>query len=75
MPARQLHLNLNAFSTCVYPGSWLLPDVPDDNFFSVAHDQDLARITERGKFDAFFLADAPRTLRRGGDAAAVRPGP
>jgi FMN-dependent oxidoreductase (nitrilotriacetate monooxygenase family) len=70
MHGRQLHLNLNAFTTGVYPGSWLLPDVPDDNFFSVEHYQHLARVAERGKFDSFFLADAPVM---GGEAGARPP--
>jgi FMN-dependent oxidoreductase (nitrilotriacetate monooxygenase family) len=67
--ARQLHLNLNAFNTGVYPGSWLLPDASDDGLFSAAHYQNLARIAERGKFDAFFLADAPAL----GSEAGPRP--
>src|SRR6202453_369622 len=70
MPGRQLHLNLNAFTTGVYPGSRLLPDVHDDNFFSVEHYQHLARVAERGKFDSFFLADAPVM---GGEAGARPP--
>jgi FMN-dependent oxidoreductase (nitrilotriacetate monooxygenase family) len=59
MAARELHLNLNAMSNGVYPGSWLLPDAAVDGFFDLAHWQNLAKIVERGKFDAYFLADAP----------------
>jgi FMN-dependent oxidoreductase (nitrilotriacetate monooxygenase family) len=59
VPDRQLHFNLNAFSTGVYPGSWLLPDALDDAFYNIEHYRNLARTIERGKFDAFFLADAP----------------
>jgi FMN-dependent oxidoreductase (nitrilotriacetate monooxygenase family) len=59
MAARQLHLNLNSFSTGVYPGSWLLPDVSDDSFYSVENFLRHAQIAERGKFDAFFLGDIP----------------
>jgi FMN-dependent oxidoreductase (nitrilotriacetate monooxygenase family) len=57
--ARELHLNLNAMSNGVYPGSWLLSDSVDDGFYNLDHWLNLARIAERGKFDAYFLADAP----------------
>ena len=66
---RELHLNLNAMSNGVYPGSWLLPDAAVDGFFDLAHWQNLAKIVERGKFDAYFLADAPAL----GAEAGMRP--
>jgi FMN-dependent oxidoreductase (nitrilotriacetate monooxygenase family) len=56
---RELHLNINAFSTGVYPGSWLLPGVNPNNFFDIDYYVALAQTAERGKLDAFFLADAP----------------
>ncbi|WP_261554925.1 LLM class flavin-dependent oxidoreductase [Frankia tisae] len=56
MSERRLHLNVNVTGTGRHPGAWRLQDDPalfaDIDFFV-----DIARIAERGTFDAVFIAD------------------
>ena len=56
---RQLHLNVNLLHSGVYPSAWRLPDSRPDAFIDIDHYVRVARIAERGKFDAIFLADTP----------------
>ena len=55
------HIRLNAFDmNCVghqSPGLWTHPDDRADSYNMLEYWTDLARILERGKFDALFLAD------------------
>ncbi|APF40559.1 LLM class flavin-dependent oxidoreductase [Neomicrococcus aestuarii] len=54
-------ISLNAFDmTCVShqsPGLWRHPDNRADEYNTIEYWTDLAKILERGKFDALFLAD------------------
>ncbi|MCJ2111941.1 LLM class flavin-dependent oxidoreductase [Methylobacterium sp. E-025] len=59
MSGRQLHLNVNLLHSGVYPSAWRLPDSRPDAFVDVDHFVRVARIAERGKLDAIFLADTP----------------
>ncbi|MCJ2010691.1 LLM class flavin-dependent oxidoreductase [Methylobacterium sp. J-092] len=59
MSGRQLHLNVNLLHSGVYPSAWRLPDSRPDAFVDIDHFVRVARIAERGKLDAIFLADTP----------------
>ena len=54
-------IRLNAFDMCCVghqcPGLWTHPDDQADRYNTLEYWTDLARILERGKFDALFLAD------------------
>jgi FMN-dependent oxidoreductase (nitrilotriacetate monooxygenase family) len=54
-------IRLNAFDMCCIghqsPGLWTHPDDHADSYNTLEYWTDLARILERGKFDALFLAD------------------
>lgn len=56
---RELHLNVNLLHSGVYPSAWRLPENRPDAFIDIDHYVRVARIAERGKFDAIFLADTP----------------
>ena len=56
---RELHLNVNLLHSGVYPSAWRLPDSRPDAFIDIDHYVRVARIAERGKLDAIFLADTP----------------
>lgn len=56
-PERLLHLNVNAAGSGAHPGSWRWPDAAPQDVHDPAHFARLARIAERGLFDAVFLAD------------------
>jgi FMN-dependent oxidoreductase (nitrilotriacetate monooxygenase family) len=43
----------------VYPSAWRLPESRPDAFVDIDHFVRVARIAERGKLDAIFLADTP----------------
>src|SRR3954463_14304133 len=64
MSARQLHLNVNLLHSGVYPSAWRLPASQPDAFMDVGHYVRVARIAERGKLDAIFLADTPSVSDR-----------
>jgi FMN-dependent oxidoreductase (nitrilotriacetate monooxygenase family) len=53
---RQLHLNVNITSTGRHPGGWRVLKDPA-SFVQVEFFQEIARIAERGTFDAVFLSD------------------
>lgn len=59
MSGRQLHLNVNLLHSGVYPSAWRLPESRPDAFLDIDHFVRVARIAERGKLDAIFLADTP----------------
>jgi FMN-dependent oxidoreductase (nitrilotriacetate monooxygenase family) len=59
MSRRQLHLNVNLLHSGVYPSAWRLPDSRPDAFIDIDHFVRVARVAERGKLDAIFLADTP----------------
>ncbi|QGY05377.1 LLM class flavin-dependent oxidoreductase [Methylobacterium mesophilicum SR1.6/6] len=59
MSGRTLHLNVNLLHSGVYPSAWRLPDSRPDAFVDIDHFVRVARIAERGKLDAIFLADTP----------------
>ncbi len=56
---RELHLNVNLLHAGVYPSAWRLPESRPDAFVDVDHYVRVARVAERGKLDAIFLADTP----------------
>ncbi|KAB1071732.1 LLM class flavin-dependent oxidoreductase [Methylobacterium planeticum] len=64
MSARRLHLNVNLLHSGVYPSAWRLPASRPDAFMDVGHYVRVARIAERGKLDAIFLADTPSVSDR-----------
>ena len=59
MSSRHLHLNVNLLHSGVYPSAWRLPQSQPDAFVDIDHFVRVARIAERGKLDAIFLADTP----------------
>lgn len=64
MSKRKLHLNVNLLHSGVYASAWRLPDSDPGAFFDVGHYINVAKIAERGKFDAIFLADTPAVTDR-----------
>lgn len=54
--ARELHLNVNVTGSGRHPGAWRLQDDPN-LFVDVDFFTHIAKIAERGTFDAVFLAD------------------
>ncbi len=59
MSGRHLHLNVNLLHSGVYPSAWRRPESRPDAFIDIGHFVRVARIAERGKLDAIFLADTP----------------
>ena len=57
-PPRQLHLNTNVLSSGKHEAGWRIQDDPF-GFLDVEYYRNIARIAERGTFDALFLADHP----------------
>lgn len=64
MAERQLHLNINALHAGFYASAWREPESDPKAFFSIEHYINIARIAEKAKFDAFFLADVPSVSDR-----------
>src|SRR6218665_3866086 len=64
MSERQLHLNVNLLHSGVYASAWRLPDSDPGAFYDIQHYVNVAKIAERGKFDAIFLADTPAITDR-----------
>lgn len=54
---RQLHLNINILNSGFHGASWRAKTGVPDAFISVEHYVRTAKIAERGKLDAVFLAD------------------
>ncbi|MGW0020255.1 LLM class flavin-dependent oxidoreductase [Rhodococcus sp. NPDC003382] len=55
---RQLHLNTNALNAGKHPAAWRIQDDPR-GIVHIEYYRNIARIAERGTFDALFLADGP----------------
>lgn len=55
--SRQLHLNINILNSGFHGASWRAKTGVPDAFISVDHYVRTAKIAERGKLDAVFLAD------------------
>jgi FMN-dependent oxidoreductase (nitrilotriacetate monooxygenase family) len=54
---RRMHLNVNLAGAGAHPGAWRLDDKSPTAVYDAAHYEHLARVAERGLFDAVFLAD------------------
>lgn len=73
MPAatrRPLHLNLFAMGVGHHKAAWRAPESRVEDIGDIAYWQELARIAERGKLDAVFLADGQSVT-----ASAMQDGP
>src|SRR3984885_12907765 len=55
--SRQLHFCAFMRPTTIHTGAWRYPGAFPDANFNLAHLKRLAQTLERGKFDAFFMAD------------------
>ena len=62
---RQLHLGAFMRPTTIHTGAWRFPGAYPDANFNLAHLQRFAQTLERGKFDAFFMADRSEERRVG----------
>jgi FMN-dependent oxidoreductase (nitrilotriacetate monooxygenase family) len=54
---RTLHLNLNFLNAGTAGGAWRYSEQAPDSFIDVKYYGEIARLAEKGKFDAVFLAD------------------
>ncbi|CAM2151947.1 Nitrilotriacetate monooxygenase component A [Pararobbsia alpina] len=54
---RQLHLGAFMRPVTIHTGAWRYPGAWPDANFNIAHIKRLAQTLERGRFDAFFMAD------------------
>lgn len=59
MSRRELHLNVNTLNSGFYGSAWRAPGGDPTAFIDVRHYVRVAKIAERGTFDAIFLADVP----------------
>ena len=57
MSSRQLHLGAFMRPVSIHTGAWRYPGSFSDANFNLAHLVRFAQTLERGKFDAFFMAD------------------
>jgi FMN-dependent oxidoreductase (nitrilotriacetate monooxygenase family) len=57
MQKRQLRLGAFMRPTTIHTGAWRYPGAFPDANFNLAHIRRFARTLERGRFDAFFMAD------------------
>ena len=57
MSARQLHLGAFMRPISIHTGAWRYPGALPDANFNLTHIKRMAQVLERGKFDAFFMAD------------------
>jgi len=55
--SRQLRLGAFMRPVSIHPGAWRYPGAWPDANFNFGHIKQLAQTLERGKFDAFFMAD------------------
>jgi FMN-dependent oxidoreductase (nitrilotriacetate monooxygenase family) len=58
-PARELRLNVHPVGAGSHPGAWRYPGADPLAVASIEGYLDVARVAERGKLDAIFLADVP----------------
>jgi FMN-dependent oxidoreductase (nitrilotriacetate monooxygenase family) len=65
---RQLHLGAFMRPTTIHTGAWRYPGAFPDANFNFAHLKRFAQTLERGKFDAFFMADHLAVLNMPVDA-------
>ncbi|HEX7205513.1 MAG TPA: LLM class flavin-dependent oxidoreductase, partial [Xanthobacteraceae bacterium] len=56
-PSRQLRLGAFMRPATIHTGAWRYPGAFPDANFNFAHIKRFAQTLERGKFDAFFMAD------------------
>src|SRR5438034_10758935 len=56
-PSRQLRLGTFMRPATIHTGAWRYPGAFPDANFNFAHLQRFAQTLERGRFDAFFMAD------------------
>jgi FMN-dependent oxidoreductase (nitrilotriacetate monooxygenase family) len=66
--ARQLHLGAFMRPTTIHTGAWRYPGAFPDANFNFEHLKRFAQTLERGKFDAFFMADHLAVLNMPKDA-------
>ena len=64
-PHDSITLNLNLIPGGVFPGAWRAGSGDARQYSSLEHYIECAKIAERGKFDAVFLADTPVWRYRG----------
>ncbi|HUD59486.1 MAG TPA: LLM class flavin-dependent oxidoreductase, partial [Acetobacteraceae bacterium] len=57
MTRRQLHLGAFMRPASIHTAAWLYPGAYTDANFNLAHLKRFAQTLERGRFDAFFMAD------------------
>src|SRR5690242_4215494 len=57
MSSRQLHLGAFMRPVSIHTGAWRYPGAFPDANFNLSHMQRMVQTLERGKFDAFFMAD------------------
>src|SRR4051794_4721716 len=65
---RQLHLNTNALNAGKHEAAWRIQDDPF-GIVQIDYYRNIARIAERGTFDAVFLADGPALPGTAGEQA------
>ena len=68
MPSRQLRLGAFMRPVSLHTGAWRYPGAYPDANFNFAHIKRFAQTLERGKFDAFFMADHMAVLNMPLDA-------
>ncbi|MFB9950724.1 NtaA/DmoA family FMN-dependent monooxygenase [Rhizobium puerariae] len=59
MTKRELHLNVNALNSGFHGAAWRAGVSDPAAFLDIKHFLEIARIAERGTFDAVFMADIP----------------
>ena len=64
MTSRQLHLGVNVLSDGMHPAAWQFPDADPHWFTDLSYWIGVARIAERGRLDALFLADSPSLFQK-----------
>src|ERR1044072_8098067 len=64
-PHASITLNLNLIPGGVFPGAWRAGSGDARQYSSLEHYIEVAKIAERGLFDAVFLADTPVWRYRG----------
>ena len=68
MPQRQLRLGAFMRPASIHTGAWRYPGAWPDMNFNFQHTKDMIQTLERGKFDAFFMADHMAVLNMPMDA-------
>src|SRR3984957_19241988 len=68
VPPRQLHLGAFMRPVSIHTGAWRYPGAFADANFNFAHLKRFAQTLERGRFDAFFMADHMAVLNMPLDA-------